>query len=102
MQQPIMTVPLSGEPPSPRRLGLGAGVIETIMPARVGLVAFAAMLCLGLPSEVFAYVGPGAGLTVIGAALAFIVTVVLAFAGFIWYPIKCLLKARSRKVGAAK
>jgi hypothetical protein len=61
----------------------------------LGIVA---LLYLGFPSEASAYVGPGAGLTVIGAALAFVASIVLAFVGFIWYPIKRLLKARSKKV----
>jgi hypothetical protein len=38
-----------------------------------------------------AYVGPGAGLSAIGAFLALIVGVILAFFGFIWYPLKRLL-----------
>jgi hypothetical protein len=50
-------------------------------------------------SPAFAYVGPGAGLSVIGAALAFVGAIFLAIVGFIWYPIKRLLFGRtSRKV----
>ena len=59
------------------------------------------MLTLGFllaaASPAMAYVGPGAGLTAIGAALAFIGAVVLAIVGFIWYPIKRLLRAKARK-----
>jgi hypothetical protein len=56
-------------------------------------------LLLVLASPAFAYVGPGAGLTAIGAAFAFIGAIVLAIFGFIWYPIKRLLFGRnSRKV----
>jgi hypothetical protein len=40
----------------------------------------------------FAYVGPGAGLSAIGALLALITGVILAFVGFIWYPVKRLLR----------
>jgi hypothetical protein len=40
----------------------------------------------------FAYVGPGAGLSAIGAFLALVVGVILAFFGFIWYPVKRLLR----------
>jgi hypothetical protein len=40
----------------------------------------------------FAYVGPGAGLSAIGAFFALIVGVILAFFGFIWYPVKRLLR----------
>ncbi len=40
------------------------------------------------PAE--AYVGPGSGLSVIGAALAFLGGIVLVIVGFIWYPVKRL------------
>lgn len=40
----------------------------------------------------FAYVGPGAGLSAIGAFLALIMGVLLAFVGFIWYPVKRFLR----------
>ena len=41
-----------------------------------------------------AYVGPGAGLSAIGTLIAVIGAVLLAVVGFVWYPIKRLLKAR--------
>jgi hypothetical protein len=40
----------------------------------------------------FAYLGPGAGLTAIGALLALIVGMIVAFFGFIWYPVKRFLR----------
>jgi hypothetical protein len=39
-----------------------------------------------------AYLGPGAGLSAIGAFLALIMAVVVAFFGFIWYPVKRFLR----------
>ena len=39
---------------------------------------------------VIAYVGPGAGLSAIGAFLAIVAGVFVAIAGFVWYPIKRL------------
>ena len=42
-----------------------------------------------------AYVGPGAGLTAIGAIVAVIATLFLAAVGFVWYPVKRLLRKRS-------
>jgi hypothetical protein len=42
-----------------------------------------------------AYVGPGAGLTAIGAILAVIATLFLALVGFVWYPVKRLLRKPS-------
>jgi|RhiMetdeSRZDD1v2_1073273.scaffolds.fasta_scaffold3221382_1 hypothetical protein len=44
------------------------------------------------PPVASAYVGPGSGLTVIGAALAFLGSIVLAIIGFVWYPVKRLLR----------
>ena len=44
-----------------------------------------------------AYVGPGAGLTAVGVVLAVIATLFLAVLGFVWYPVKRLL----RKQGSA-
>jgi Na+/melibiose symporter-like transporter len=41
-----------------------------------------------------AYVGPGAGLTAIGAVLAVIATLFLALVGFVWYPVKRLVRRR--------
>ena len=41
--------------------------------------------------EAFAYVGPGTGLSAIGAFLALIVGVFVTVMGFLWYPVKRLL-----------
>jgi hypothetical protein len=42
----------------------------------------------------FAYLGPGAGLAAIGAFLALILGVIVAFFGFLWYPVKRVLRRR--------
>jgi hypothetical protein len=44
----------------------------------------------------YAYIGPGAGLGMIGSLIAIIVAVVIIFLGLIIYPIRWLLKRRSR------
>ena len=59
---------------------------------RVGPLAMLALILCLTPSSVDAYVGPGSGITVIGAALALVGGVILAIIGFIWYPIKRLLR----------
>lgn len=51
------------------------------------------MLLLLLPRAAAGYIGPGAGLTALGAAVAFVGAVVLGIFGFVWYPIKRLYKA---------
>jgi hypothetical protein len=42
------------------------------------------VLFLGVPQPASAYVGPGSGITVIGAALAFIGAIFSAIVGFVW------------------
>ncbi|MEI4486192.1 hypothetical protein V8J36_08305 [Frigidibacter sp. MR17.14] len=52
----------------------------------------AGALALALPGMAQAYVGPGAGLTAIGTVLALIGAVFFALVGFVWYPVKRLLR----------
>ena len=49
---------------------------------------------LSFTSLAQAYVGPGAGLSAIGTILAFVVAIVLMIVGFLWYPIKRLIKGK--------
>ncbi|MEN8722669.1 MAG: hypothetical protein ABF335_07250 [Alphaproteobacteria bacterium] len=44
--------------------------------------------------EALAYVGPGAGISAIGSLLALIGAVLLAIVGFVWYPVKRMIKRR--------
>ena len=67
------------------------------------IVAFLALAVL--PSApAAAYIGPGAGLTAIGTVLAAVAAIFLAIVGFVWYPVKRVLKARrkARSVAAEK
>lgn len=60
---------------------------------RVFVASVAAVAALGLvPQAAFAYVGPGAGLTAIGTLLAFLGAVCLALVGFVWYPVKRMMR----------
>jgi len=52
------------------------------------------------PASAYAYVGPGAGLTAIGTVLSLLGALFLAVLGFVWYPLKRLIKGR-RKPAAA-
>lgn len=55
--------------------------------------AFAlALVSLLLPAPALAYLGPGSGLSAAGAALALLGAIVAALFGFIWYPIKRLIR----------
>lgn len=49
------------------------------------------------PHSAFAYIGPGAGVSAIGAFLAVIVGIIVAIFGFLWYPIKRFLKKKRLK-----
>lgn len=43
------------------------------------------------PLSGYSYVGPGAGLSVVGTIIALIAAIILAVVGFVWYPIKRIL-----------
>ena len=60
------------------------------------------VICLLLPASAFAYVGPGAGLTAIGTIVALVAALFLAIVGFIWYPVKRLLRKRKSRLPAVE
>jgi hypothetical protein len=59
----------------------------------VGLIA-------ALPDVAHAYIGPGAGVTVLGALWAVIAAVVLALAGLLLWPIRVMMRRRKQPVAA--
>ena len=65
---------------------------------------FIILIALGLlllsPDPAHAYIGPGGGISALGALLALIAAVALAFLGFLWYPIKRLLRKRRESAAA--
>lgn len=60
---------------------------------RLGLLIISISLMVG-PADAFAYIGVGAGLSAIGSLLALVAAVLLTIIGFIWYPIKRMLRWR--------
>lgn len=56
----------------------------------------ALILILGQPAIAFAYVGPGAGLSIIGSLLAFLAAIVVGVFGFLWFPIRRFLRKRKQ------
>jgi hypothetical protein len=69
----------------------------------IGRVLRNVALVLGvacLPSAALAYIGPGAGLSIVGSIVAVLGTIVVAIVGFVWYPIRRMLK--KRRAAAAK
>ena len=51
-------------------------------------VTVPALLVLTLSAPAHAYVGPGAGLGVIGTLVGIVAAIVLAMFGLLWYPLK--------------
>lgn len=58
-----------------------------------------ALTILCMPSAAHAYVGPGAGLGVIAVSLAVVLGVFLILVGFLWYPLKRLLRRKKTSAG---
>ncbi|MEM7268686.1 MAG: hypothetical protein AAF401_05475 [Pseudomonadota bacterium] len=59
------------------------------------LAAF--LIAVAVPTLAMAYVGPGAGISAIGSLIALIAAVLLAIVGFLWFPLKRMLRKRSNK-----
>lgn len=47
-----------------------------------------------VPVNASAYIGPGMGLTAIGSCLALVAAILAAVLGFLWYPIKRIMRHR--------
>lgn len=60
------------------------------------------MILLFQPQYLLAYVGPGTGMSAIGTFIAFVIGILVAILGFIWYPIKRLLKKKSNEPDQVK
>jgi hypothetical protein len=54
------------------------------------------------PQSAAAYIGPGAGLSAIGTFLAVVLGVIIALFGFVWYPLKRLLRKLKEKEQSEK
>lgn len=50
------------------------------------------LLLVALPAN--AYIGPGAGAGTIAVVLGILASIVMAFFGILWYPVKRLIKKR--------
>ncbi|WP_298976283.1 hypothetical protein [uncultured Roseobacter sp.] len=56
------------------------------------LAFFLTAFCMATPA--FAYIGPGAGLGAIGILIAIIGGILLLVVGFLWYPIKRMMRKK--------
>jgi len=52
---------------------------------------------LATPSR--AYIGPGTGLSALGSLLALIAAIVVAIVGFVWFPLKRIMRKRKLAAG---
>lgn len=52
------------------------------------------LVAITMANPAHAYVGPGAGLTAIGTMVAVIAALILAVVGFVWYPLKRILRKK--------
>ena len=68
----------------------------------VSILGFVLLWSLAATGAAFAYGSPGAGLSAAGAVLALIGGLLMAVVGFVWYPIKRLLRrGKQRDVNSA-
>ena len=56
------------------------------------IIATAVVGLLGIVPSALAYVGPGAGMYAIGVFFAIFAGIIVALFGFVWYPIKRLVR----------
>lgn len=62
----------------------------------VFFAAMVAVFVLSFVQPAAAYVGPGMGLSAIGSILALVVAIIVAIFGFVWYPVKRMMKRRKK------
>lgn len=66
------------------------------------MALFCVIVLLFQPYSLLAYVGPGTGMSAIGTFIAFVFGIFVAILGFLWYPIKRLLKRKSKEPDQVK
>jgi len=66
------------------------------MRAKSMLILFSVFCFTMQPGIALAYLGPGAGLSSIGGFLALIAGIFVAIFGFVWYPLKRLLRKKKK------
>ena len=64
---------------------------------RVLLLVGLVMVITLAPSNLYAYVGPGAGLSAFGGLVSLVGGIFVGILGFVWYPIKRLIRALKRR-----
>lgn len=65
-----------------------------LKPSSLFGIFISVLLVILVQQPAMAYVGPGTGIAALGALIAIIVGVIAALFGFLWYPMKRILKKR--------
>lgn len=63
-------------------------------PSWITFIFITIISSIALPAV--AYVGPGAGLSAIGSLIALVGAIVVAIFGFLWYPLKRLMRKKQK------
>jgi uncharacterized membrane protein len=66
------------------------------------LAAIILMMLALAPREVHAYIGPGAGFTVVATGLVTLAVALIVVVGLLWYPIELLRRAIARRSGRTR
>lgn len=77
--------------------GCGPGRAAWQRPLRGHTDIWMLMAVWVVPGSALAYIGPGTGLSAIGALLAVVLGVIVALFGFVWYPVKRLLRRKKTR-----
>ncbi len=59
-------------------------------------ITFVVSFMLSISNTAHAYLGPGAGLGMMGSLIALVIAILVIVLGLVIYPIRCLLKRRSK------
>ena len=70
-------------------------------PSLISMAICVLLLVIFVQQPAMAYVGPGTGIAALGALLAIIVGVIAALFGFLWYPMKRMMKKRKQAASNA-
>ena len=73
-----------------------------LKPSSLFGIFISVLLVILVQQPAMAYVGPGTGIAALGALIAIIVGVIAALFGFLWYPMKRILKKRKAARTEAK
>ena len=71
--------------------------MRKIMNGEVRAATAVALITATFAAPAHAYIGPGAGLSIAGSIVAVLGAILFGIVGFIWYPIRRLMRRRKAK-----